>query len=248
MRRIAEQVVSVLRAFAPASLVLGALSVPAAAGDRALLDPVGFSGDGRWFAFEEFGVQDGSGFAYANIYVIDLATDAWAPGTPVRVRLEDEGTDMAAARQAARDEAAGLIADLDIDVPADVWALVGDGEDADGTTLAFGQPGYLPGERRGGWTLTLDSFEAPASDPCESWFGQAPLGFALELAGEGDTRELHRDTRIPKSRGCPLDYRLHGVVAPYQASGVEAGVALVSVYPGGFEGPDRRFVAVPLRP
>ena len=51
------------------------------AAERAIL---GFSPDGRWFAFEEYGVQDGSGAPYANIYVIDLDMDRWARDTPVQ--------------------------------------------------------------------------------------------------------------------------------------------------------------------
>ena len=43
----------------------------AEAGDYADRTILGFSPDGSTFAFEEFGVQDGSGFAYANIYMID---------------------------------------------------------------------------------------------------------------------------------------------------------------------------------
>jgi predicted secreted protein len=49
---------------------------------------------------------------------------------------------------------------------------------------------------------------------------------------------------LPKSRGCPTDYRLYAVVAPFQQA--EPRIALISSYPFGFEGPDRRFLAVPL--
>jgi predicted secreted protein len=38
-------------------------ATPALAGDRALIDYIGFSPDARYFAFEEFGIQDGSGCA-----------------------------------------------------------------------------------------------------------------------------------------------------------------------------------------
>ena len=39
------------------------LVTPALAGDRALIDVIGYSQDTDYFAFEEFGIQDGSGFA-----------------------------------------------------------------------------------------------------------------------------------------------------------------------------------------
>ena len=61
------------------------LALPALAGDRALFQPIGFSADGRYFAFEEYGVQDGSGFPYSNTYILDLPADKWVNGTPVRM-------------------------------------------------------------------------------------------------------------------------------------------------------------------
>src|SRR5690606_36811639 len=41
---------------------------PAFAGDTASLDVLGYSPDGKVFAFEEYGIADGSGFPYSNIY------------------------------------------------------------------------------------------------------------------------------------------------------------------------------------
>ncbi len=63
----------------------------------------------------------------------------------------------------------------------------------------------------------------------------------------GPARELHRDTgTLPKSRGCAMDYAIYAVVFPYLGGGLENAVAVVSVYPYGFEGPDRRFLVVPF--
>ena len=73
--------------------VIAALSLfaagPAAAGDAAELGILGFSADGGVFAFEEYGIQDGSGFPYSSIFIIDTAKDAFIPGTPIRVRIDD---------------------------------------------------------------------------------------------------------------------------------------------------------------
>jgi hypothetical protein len=33
---------------------------------------------------------------------------------------------------------------------------------------------------------------------------------------------------------------------PFMSPSIADAVAIISVYPGGFEGPDRRFLAVPL--
>ena len=45
---------------------------PARAGDIALLESLGFSEAGDVFAFQQSGVEDGSGFPYADIFFLDL--------------------------------------------------------------------------------------------------------------------------------------------------------------------------------
>jgi predicted secreted protein len=225
------------------------LAGPALAGDRALADFIGYSSNGRYFAFEEFGVHDGSGFAYSNIYVVDLTTDSWVVGTPVRGEAKDETADLAAIRAEAQSDARPALEAMGITVAAEIAALVGDGVPGnDGTSLRFGSPSFVaPGAVSGDYELRLSSFPAVAVSPCQEWFGQPPLGYELNItAAGGSTRLLHRDTTLPRSRGCPLQYRIYGVVLPFEAGSIAHGIAIISVYPGGFEGPDRRFIAVPL--
>jgi len=220
---------------------------PAAAGDRALIDFIGYSEDGRYFAFEEFGIQDGSGFAYSSVYVVDLPADKWVSGTPVRVVLEDDAAGPAAARTEAREQAAATLDKLEISAPVHLIALNGDGEPGDGLSLEFGAVGYGPGELQSAHTLSLEIFDATSPEDCMSFLGEAPKGYALLLEGEGGSRQLHRDAgMLPRSRGCPVTYRIYGVVARPDTGSLDDAVAIVSVYPFGFEGPDRRFIAVPL--
>ena len=229
------------------ALGLMLLAAPALAGDRALIDIIGYSENSSYFAFEEFGIQDGSGFAYSNIYIINLDTDSWALGTPVRARAEDEAVSLSQIRAEAQAKAAEHIEGLDIDVPAEIAAMAGDGAPGvDARVLRFGAPGYEPGAVTGDYELRLSTFPATAIAPCAEWFSIDPLGYQLVVT-EGDSERLiHRDESLPRSRGCPVTYRLYGVALPFNAGSAEAAVALISVYPGGFEGPDRRFLAVPL--
>lgn len=232
---------------AASALTLWGLSQPALAGDRALIDYVGFSPDFRYFAFEEFGIQDGSGFAYSNLYVVDLDTDSWVVGTPVRLQAESEETSLVDIRAAVADKASSHIESFSIEVPVEIAALIGDGvPGTDAASLNFGAPAYWPGTVSGDYTLTLDTFETAATSPCAEWFGVAPKGYELSIADSGTTRLIHRDGNLPRSRGCPTDYRIHSVVMPFQGTTLSNAVAIISVYPGGFEGPDRRFLAVPL--
>ena len=238
MTRNAGRVASVRRVAAWASLLVALLAGPAWAGDRALIDIIGFSEDSRYFAFEEFGIQDGSGFAYSSVFVIDLSTDSWVVGTPLRAEAADETTPLAEIRAQALAEAAEDIATLGIDVPGELVAALGDGEPGvDGLSLSFGAPGYEAGTVSGDYQLQLSSYPTPSSAPCREWFSVEPLGYELSITDGPNTRLLHRDANLPRSRGCPTGYRLYGVVLPFNAGSIGDAVGLLSVYTAGFEGP-----------
>jgi predicted secreted protein len=218
------------------------------AADRAQLDLIGYSPDGRYFAFEQYGVQDGSGFAYADVFVIDLPADKWTYGSPFHVQADEAHSDrpLADVRADAMARAAEKLTPLKIDVPAEILALIGDGmASASGKTLTFSTPACCgPGKTNGeGFTLTLETH--PAKFEADYCAGMQPVGYALTLTDGSGTRDLHRDgDTLPRSRGCTLDYRLYAVVRPFAAAGPRA--AIISSYPFGFEGPDRRFLAVPV--
>ncbi len=95
---------------------------PALAADAAERAVHGFSPDGRYFAFEQYGVQDGSGFPYADVFIVDLEGDKWVEGTPIRVLLEDEGKTLGAARGEAMSRARPLLDRLAIGEPGIVLA------------------------------------------------------------------------------------------------------------------------------
>lgn len=231
------------------------LVVPAWAGDRAGIGFIGYSEDAQYFAFEEFGIQDGSGFAYANVYVLDLQADQWVKDTPVRVRLENESSTLAAARADALEQARPTLDRLGIGTPVDIIALNGDGAvGINDKVLRFGQPGYSMATPEPTYELTLSGVAATVSmDYCTGKTEADKTGFALNLTVGGTPHEVYRDKTVPQSRGCPLGYRLYGVIAPFDdlaAFAPELGpgaLAIVSVYSLGFEGADRRFIAVPLK-
>jgi predicted secreted protein len=233
-----------------ASLVTAAaLAVPAVAGDRAMIDFLGYSDDGQYFAFEEFGTQDGSGFPYSNIYVLDLAHDKWAKGSPFRVQLEDETATEEAARTEAAKQAAPILSELGVSGPVEVIAMNADGELGDGSYITFGEPGYFPNNVQGAYTLTLSTSYAESPADCEGLIGEKAKGITLTLSGgtEG-AHEIYRDkTVLPESRGCPSVYRIYAIVAPPSTTPPAWHVAIIATYPFGFEGPDRRFIAFPLK-
>lgn len=232
-----------------AASVLALMAAPAFAGDAANFAPLGFSADGRYFGYEEFGVQDGSGFPYSNIFILDVTEDKWAGGSPFRVMLEEESPTLAGVRSEAMAKAAKAFADLDISEPAVIEALNGDGEIGhDGTSITFGARGFGMDPPPNPVTLRIESFASTSTVPCVESFGfEPPVGFALTLEADGKSTELHRDASVPASRNCTVGYRPHGIVAPVNWSwNQRTPVAIISVFSQGFEGPDRRFIAVPV--
>jgi predicted secreted protein len=221
---------------------------PAIAGDRAVLDIIGYSQDLRYFAYEEYGQLDGIGLAYSSVYIVDLSGGDFAGGSPFKAEAdEDTQQPVAEMRVKSAEAAKAELARLKIDAPAEIEALSGDGIIGPSATMRFGMPAYgEPGATQGDYTLSLNSFELPLSDICREKIGRPGQGFALSIAGDGPTRELHRDGPLPDWRGCPVGYRLYAVVMPHELGDLSTGVAVVSSYPFDFEGSSRRFVIVPI--
>lgn len=213
------------------------------AGDSADREIIGFSADGGYFAFEEYGVQDGSGFPYSNVYVIDTSADRWVPGTPIRERIDHEDAGLAAVRERSRRRAAPVLGDLGIRFPGRLLVSNPVTElSAPPHSALFVVEAYMRmSDIR--WEMILTELPLPEPEGCEN-LGPTK-GFRLIANGpeEGET-VLHEDKSIPGSRGCPQDYVLSDIIAypPDAAPGVV--VTLISVFSQGFEGPDRRFMAV----
>lgn len=223
------------------ALLLTGIVSPAAAGDFAEREIIGFSPDGARFAFEEFGVQDGSGFPYCNVFVIDTATDSWHSGAPIRRLIEDETARIPTVCGTARTDAAPLLTGID-----DRGALLASnpitesGRDPYAVTFKRHPEQLLPNPD---WTLRLEKIPLPAQGlPIDD--ADATFGFRLTLETPDGKRVLHEDTKLPASRGIALDYRIHDVVIR-QPFGQPATLAvLVMVLRKGFEGPDGRYLAV----
>jgi len=235
------------KAIAAVAFLLVLAAFPALAGDRHLVQPLGYSEDGRYFAFEEFGGEGDGSVAMARISIIDVTSDTQTPGSPFAAEGNEDDT-LAGVRRKVAAEAASQLAALKISAPAQLVSMVGDGvAGANGFALRFGAPGSGYGaEVYGDRLLTLEVFETDdRSRPICEPSGARPKGFALAIAEAGIPREIYRDTRVPQSRGCVLDYRLYGVVLPYNQD-LSKAVALVSVLTPGFEGYVRGFIAVPV--
>ncbi len=241
------------------SILSLSLILPTKAGERALLNVIGYSNDGRYFAFEEYGVQDGSGFAYSSIYIIDINDDSWVIGTPIRVLEEydettyevepiDYGKNIQKTRAMAYEQAKFRLEGLNITTPAWGIAFNGDGEsENDGLSLRYFLPRGFGATLSENFTISLEIYKTQSALTCVEWFGEEPVGFLINITNEaGETIEAYRDKTLSRSRGCAMTYKIYGIYVPFGAVDFSSAIALISVYAGGYEGPDRRFIAVPI--
>ena len=232
--------------------VLIALLLPAGlanAGEFSEFRPLGFSADGKVFAFEEFGIQDGSGFAFTNRFFIDTARDDFLPGSTVRVVIEDESATVADARDAAAAQSGDLEQQYSFSANPGVIAAFNPLSELDGSA---GLLRYLPlslvPQFYGAYTARLTEKALPSSSSCNS-ITETTLGFRLELTEVNSKPALivlHDDASVPKGRHCPTGYRLGGAITHY-ANGIWTHAILVLVRSFGFEGEHGRWIAITRR-
>jgi predicted secreted protein len=233
-----------------AFVVLLVFTVTATAGDFATLNFIGFSKDGRYLAFEEHGVQDGSGFPYSSIYFIDVEKNAYA-NAPVTVRIDKETATEAQARARAKLGARQAMIRLKI-VQGNTGSLVVARLHTDltlsdaGVDKKDGKQSVKFAEiigsmyKQGDYDLVLRSSEVKKTKECEySDFAIQKLELSLKDNDANKTVVLQKDATVPPSRGCPYEYAIQYVYLYDNRI-----VVFLNTYNVGFEGRDMRYLAV----
>jgi len=231
-------------------LALMIAASPALAGDASTFKPLGFSKNGKYYAFAQSGTADGSGFAYASVAVIDVATDKFVASRDVVIDQGDEYVNPnVALEQAIREvrlnrfgikPGTNLGADLLVRLPTDhspyeraifsfdFWA-------EGGASTSFPRYEVL--------VSTQDGEDKTEGKFCTDLIGQAPQMLTLYLNGvsPGDQRQmlLHRDTTLPQSRNCVIGYQVQRVTA--YGDSLVVGLSYSEL---GFEGPNVRQMVV----
>ena len=225
------------------------------AADGAAFNPIGYSPDSRYFAFEQYGVQDGSGFPYWDVFLVDLKSNEWVKGSPYRVLLESEEAKLSAARDQAQAAAAPALKALAITEPAMLLAANPSTEAVpERERLTFDRWYQSLGSRSGEksalgvrFELAVEKLPLPRPAACPEGDGES-YGVRVRLKDlQTDTsRVIFEDTAIPASRNCPAAYDVAAVVAQAGLPMTDRLVALIGVYARGFEGLNHRFIAVPF--
>lgn len=218
------------------------------AGDFADVEIHGFSDEGRHFAFEQFGIQDGSGIPYSEIFVINVESDKWVKPSPFR--LKNENPDEFATEEE-------LIAELrarHYDKIRDFMSskrIAGRGRvvgrnpitelNANPHLMIVNPRQVVPPVDN---PVEFELEEYSIASPTCAQYGAATQGFQLVQRYQGKTRNLHKDSNLPNSRGCPLRYRIERVITDYPQGRQPVFAVLILMETHGFEGPDGRYLAI----
>jgi predicted secreted protein len=240
-------------------MVLGALVLMPAnllAGDYSNLQFIGFSRNGKYLAFEEYGTGDASGYPFASVYFVDVEKNTLV-GKPFSATLENEKATEAAALKRVETLAARKMRELKI-VRGNTGKLVlahlltdwtyGDsfvsrGEGAEKIKLNDYLNPNSPNQYEF-YELTLNSIPTKTNGVCQDeYYTFYKLELTLDHYHTGekdmDPQVLQKDAELPKSRGCPYGYRMESV---YSYKGKIA--VFVNVFSQGWEGPDMRYMVV----
>lgn len=220
-----------------ALLVLASGTQAAIGGDAAELKVLGFSPEGRYFAFEQHGAAKGS--TYSVITVVDVET-----GRPVK-----------GSRTSYSDEERQRLASIN---KANARQI---------RRLKISQKGLMTVSVRGHDVEPFDEASVKSFAMPRSWFGPeswlvlrqfkmaercakanaSPVGFGLALERQSAPAvRLSHDVAIPLSRGCPTRYRIADAHARRAPDGATALVVIVQNSTPGVDA-QNRYMAVSAR-
>jgi predicted secreted protein len=241
------------------SALLVGIAPDAFAPDYSSLEILGFSEDGNFFAFEQYGMVAGSGSPYSWIAFLDVRADR-PPAETTQIRIgggEGFPLSLEETRERAREEARPTLEKLRIEKEnAGDRVLIRPLTDlvADSTKARFSVWPRLQGFLSQDYSVLIEARETE-SERC--YFGEKPYIFDLTLRNNrtGEEKLLHHDEELPRERGCTRGYRIaeiyvYNTTTEYDPAKGEDSVigapmvVFLHVISTGFEGHDMRFLAV----
>jgi predicted secreted protein len=230
------------------------LSSLAFAGDAAKLTHIGFSGDGKSYAFMQSGVQDGSGFAYAEIKFLDTANNKYSASAVTALQDEDDTiSTLADIEDKALKSAEATLKSLQISTSLKGDVLVSrkisDLEARKLKEVSFSNGAIIGGLQAPQYKVKLSTskVKTAADSYCIEEGSAKKMKLELVNLQSKKTVVLQEDKTLPASRGCVHNYEIEDVVVinPDQSSELAAKVVvLIRVFTLGFEGEDVRYMAV----
>lgn len=219
------------------------------AGDAAKITTLGFSNDGRYFAFMESGIGDGLGAAYARIRFLDTPRNAFAGTAVQKSQTEEEVAANKGSLQTIERDTIALaqptLTKLGIKSENRGNVLVSrkvtDLEARALRTISFSTTPIIAGLISPKFQLNLSQIKAIPGEKIICMDPDKAKILRLTLVDQQTKKQLllQADTTLPSSRGCAHAYEIEDVLQ-FQSN----LVVLIRIYTVGFEGEDVRYLAI----
>lgn len=203
---------------------------------------LGFSADGRYYAFVQSVIQDGSGFPSAMGQVIDVARNQTVEYKHVVIQ-DDMATEKSAVDQVLAQINARHYGIDGRNMGDTLWVRLETDLSPATRQAEFSNVYNVEGGSSSVWPkLRLNITERAAPKPEQECFGgedSRMITLSLTDLQSNSRRDLQVDNRVPASRQCAWGYQLRQVLS-YKGS----VVASVRYLTFGFEGPDYNYMVV----
>ena len=210
------------------ALCLALLIAPLArAAEASHLELIGFSKNGAFVAFDQFGIHDGRGTPY--IYTSFVSVKNNRLEAELKTEVDVEGATVAQLRAKAKTQTAAAMKKYGI-VAGNQGRFIGVTPPHMYTTVSE----FFALDRTYGLSIAAKTLPDP-----KGLCNQAPQLLIVKLEVSGKTRDLQRDTRLPASRECAYGYELRSAHLYGRSLAV-----FVSYETLGFEGADSRWMVV----
>lgn len=216
----------------------------AMAGQSSHTRPIGFSKDGKYFAFIEYTMQDGSGFTDASVKFLNIAKNDYAEKAVV-VEDRNEMANLIKTREKALVKAQPILTKLGIvknNFDFLVSRLITDMDVTKSNDLqkkaTFST--YHTLMSPSSYEVSLD-LKLGKHELCYDEVEAKMLKVSLKKEN-GKAVVLQEDKELPKSRGCAYDYSIQDIIVK-EDSRTEV-VVLITVMQKDMEGPSSKVIAI----
>jgi predicted secreted protein len=212
------------------------------AGEAAVLNFIGFSQNGQYLAFEQFGTYDGQGGHFSHTYVVDVAKNKYAIKPQLHENIEGNITllefknNLTSLQQTFIEPYQIIAENRGQQVIGRLFTDMG----ADRAKVQFSlQPPLVPLVQNT-YTVILEEINAASEADCFG-FGEAKR-FRLKIIHDQTqtSQVLQADRKLPTTRGCALGYRIQDVYI-YDNQWVSV---FINMFTLGFEGQSMRYLVV----
>ena len=222
-----------------AALLAFAFALGLSAAQAVEIKVLGFSADGRYFAFEQKGAEGAA--TYSLITPIEVESNRTIKGPQISYSTDDRKRATAVRRannRVMRKLKVALKGMLSISIPAFAAEPY---EDATLKSLALPAGWFGPES----W-LALREIKLVTQRCAKSTTNPTGFGLSLQRKTKPDIR-LSQDVVIPPARGCPTHYRIMQAHAWRLADGDIVLAAIIQFVTSGSEVPEEPFTAVTAR-